>query len=673
MATAAPTVWEPSESGPRRRERHALHRQWLAARTRGLRFDELRRALALVGGRARGVLGVGLASSSASRVYARTSAVLRHAGDARGALVRGRAAQLRRARARRGRRTTRPALVAVSEDEPTRARSRGRRCAARSARSPPRCASWAWSPATGSPPTCPTSPRRSSRCWPSTSLGAVWTSCAPDFGTAQRRRPARPGGAEGADRRRRLPLRRPRARPPRRRSPSSSAAMPSLPATVLVRSLCAGRGAAGGARRAGLRRAGRASRGSRRSSACPSTTRCGSCSPPAPPACRRGIVQGHGGILIEHLKALGLCLDLRAGRPLLLHQLDELDGVELPRRRPAARQATVVQYNGSPGPRRPRRALAGGGADRAPRSSAWAPPTPPAARRPASTLAPCERPARCASSSRPARRCAPAGWRWLHEQLGPRVRIDSISAAPTSAPSSSAAASCCRSCLGEISGRWLGVARARPTTTDGPADRRRGRRVRRSSRRCRRCRSGFWNDPDGSRYRAAYFDVFPGVWRQGDWITVTERGSDPRRRAAPTRRSTAPACGSARRRSTPSSRGCREVADSLVVGRRAARRRATTCRCSSSRRRASRSTTSLRAAIAARAAHRALAAARARRDRRRAGDPAHADRQEARGARSSASSRACPPSAPRRPARSTARRRSQWFEAFARERLGVRA
>jgi acetoacetyl-CoA synthetase len=35
----------------------------------------------------------------------------------------------------------------------------------------------------------------------------------------------------------------------------------------------------------------------------------------------------------------------------------------------------------------------------------------------------------------------------------------------------------------------------------------------------------FWNDPDGSRYRDAYFDHFPGVWRFGDWIMFTERGS----------------------------------------------------------------------------------------------------------------------------------------------------
>jgi len=36
---------------------------------------------------------------------------------------------------------------------------------------------------------------------------------------------------------------------------------------------------------------------------------------------------------------------------------------------------------------------------------------------------------------------------------------------------------------------------------------------------------GLWNDPDGSRYRDSYFDRYPGVWRQGDWIRFTERGS----------------------------------------------------------------------------------------------------------------------------------------------------
>lgn len=35
----------------------------------------------------------------------------------------------------------------------------------------------------------------------------------------------------------------------------------------------------------------------------------------------------------------------------------------------------------------------------------------------------------------------------------------------------------------------------------------------------------FWNDPDGERYRDSYFSTYPGVWRHGDWITLTSRGS----------------------------------------------------------------------------------------------------------------------------------------------------
>ena len=35
----------------------------------------------------------------------------------------------------------------------------------------------------------------------------------------------------------------------------------------------------------------------------------------------------------------------------------------------------------------------------------------------------------------------------------------------------------------------------------------------------------FWNDPGGVRYRESYFEMFPGVWRHGDWITLTSRGT----------------------------------------------------------------------------------------------------------------------------------------------------
>lgn len=36
--------------------------------------------------------------------------------------------------------------------------------------------------------------------------------------------------------------------------------------------------------------------------------------------------------------------------------------------------------------------------------------------------------------------------------------------------------------------------------------------------------TGFWNDLDGSRYQEAYFDFYPGIWRHGDWVELSENG-----------------------------------------------------------------------------------------------------------------------------------------------------
>jgi acetoacetyl-CoA synthetase len=35
----------------------------------------------------------------------------------------------------------------------------------------------------------------------------------------------------------------------------------------------------------------------------------------------------------------------------------------------------------------------------------------------------------------------------------------------------------------------------------------------------------FWGDEDGSRYRESYFEMFPGIWRHGDWLELTRRGT----------------------------------------------------------------------------------------------------------------------------------------------------
>jgi acetoacetyl-CoA synthetase len=60
---------------------------------------------------------------------------------------------------------------------------------------------------------------------------------------------------------------------------------------------------------------------------------------------------------------------------------------------------------------------------------------------------------------------------------------------------------------------------------------------------------GFWNDPDGRKYRAAYFERFPGVWCHGDYIELTARGGMIIYGRS-TRCSTPAACASAPRRST---------------------------------------------------------------------------------------------------------------------------
>src|SRR5690625_2593819 len=35
----------------------------------------------------------------------------------------------------------------------------------------------------------------------------------------------------------------------------------------------------------------------------------------------------------------------------------------------------------------------------------------------------------------------------------------------------------------------------------------------------------FWNDPKGQHMHDAYFDTYPGIWRHGDWVTETSRGT----------------------------------------------------------------------------------------------------------------------------------------------------
>ena len=166
-----------------------------------------------------------------------------------------------------------------------------------------------------------------------------------------------------------------------------------------------------------------------------------------------------------------------------------------------------------------------------------------------------------------------------------------------------------------------------------------------SPSRCRRCRSAFWNDPDGARYRAAYFDDFPGVWRHGDWITFTERGA-----CVITGRSDATLNRGGVRIGTGEFyavvEGLPEVADSLVVhledddgGHGELLLFVALAPTGVAL------DDALEARIARRAAHAAVAAPRARRDRGRARRSRARCRARSSRCRSSASSPATPPDA----------------------------
>ena len=76
---------------------------------------------------------------------------------------------------------------------------------------------------------------------------------------------------------------------------------------------------------------------------------------------------------------------------------------------------------------------------------------------------------------------------------------------------------------GEISGRLLGVATDAVDATGLPVVGELGELV--ITRPMPSMPVGLWGDADGMAYHAAYFDMFPGTWRQGDWIRFSERGT----------------------------------------------------------------------------------------------------------------------------------------------------
>ncbi|WP_316745669.1 acetoacetate--CoA ligase [Streptomyces sp. MK7] len=235
----------------------------------------------------------------------------------------------------------------------------------------------------------------------------------------------------------------------------------------------------------------------------------------------KGIVHGHGGVLLEHLKTLALHSDLGPGDRLLWYTTTHwmmwnlvvstlLTG------------ATTCTYDGSPAPvvrpdvlwelaarhkvtvfgTSPQYLLAMAKLGVEPSVHDLS-----AVRAIGST-----------GSTLPA-----SAYHWVRDHVGAGIQLastsggtDVVSAFAGSAPTTPVWA-------GELSAPNLGVALAAYDGAGRPVVDQVGELV--VTRPMPSMPLYFWNDPDGSRYRDAYFTAYRGVWRHGDWITITGHGS----------------------------------------------------------------------------------------------------------------------------------------------------
>ncbi len=235
----------------------------------------------------------------------------------------------------------------------------------------------------------------------------------------------------------------------------------------------------------------------------------------------KAIVHGHGGILLEHLKNLGLTWDLRPGARLMWFTTtawmmwNALVSALLLR-------AAIVTMDGNP--LYPDLAFQWRLAERTGATMLGVAPAYLMACRKAGLEVGREfdlssvRQIGAAGSPLP-----PEGFDWVYEQLGPDVLLN-IGSGGTDVCTGIVQGSPLQPVYrGEISGPCLGVDAAAYDERGHPVVGEFGELVIRAP--MPSMPVGFWNDPGDRRYRAAYFERFPGVWCHGDWVRFTERGS----------------------------------------------------------------------------------------------------------------------------------------------------
>ena len=235
----------------------------------------------------------------------------------------------------------------------------------------------------------------------------------------------------------------------------------------------------------------------------------------------KGIVHGHGGVLLEHLKAVALQCDLGPGdrfwwytTPSWMMWNFQVAGLLV--------GATIVCYDGSPA--HPTTdavwALAAElgvkvlGTSPAYLAACAKAGVDPGAEHDLSAL--------CTLGVTGSTLPTPA-YHWVAEHVGASVQIASITGGTDVVTAFAGGAPSVPVWAGEISTAYLGAA------IDSLDEN--GRSVRDEvgelviTRPMPSMPVMFWNDPDGTRYHDAYFDAYPGIWRHGDFVTITDRGT----------------------------------------------------------------------------------------------------------------------------------------------------
>jgi acetoacetyl-CoA synthetase len=226
----------------------------------------------------------------------------------------------------------------------------------------------------------------------------------------------------------------------------------------------------------------------------------------------KAIVQGHGGILLEHLKNANLHSDLGPGDRFFWFTTtgwmmwNFLVGGLLS-------GAAIVLYDGAPDPRGMWDFAAEAGITCLGTSAGFIgacmkagaePPELPALRSVGSTGSP----------------LAVEGFEWVYDKLGP-VWLFSASGGTDLCTAFVGACPLLPVYAGELQARCLGAAVEAWDEQGRPRVDEVGELV--VTKPMPSMPLFFWNDPGGEHYRSSYFDTYPGVWRHGDWIKITSR------------------------------------------------------------------------------------------------------------------------------------------------------